>query len=140
MPPLPANPEAARVEVAEGEELIVYRVVRTADEEDPAFEDSFKSHAELGLPPRGPEAAHPVIYEGISAYENQEAAIKTAHAYPKIGDFVAELRITAETGVLYLRWGPVGHLTLWAEPLTLMGTVADTIPVERENDGLHDSG
>jgi hypothetical protein len=128
-PPLPPDPAAARLDLAEGEELTVFRIVRVADPADPAFVDSFRSHAELGLPPRGPEAAHQVIYEGVSVYESQEAAVETARRWPRIGGYVAELRLTSETGVLYLRWGQSGHLTLWADPLTLTRAVVDTIPV-----------
>jgi hypothetical protein len=129
-PPLPTDPEAARLELAEGEELTVFRIVRIGDVEDPAFVDSFRSHAELGLPPRGPEAVHEVIYEGVSVFETREAATETARKWPQIGQYVAELRLTHETGVLYLRWGPSGHLTLWADALTLTGTAVDTMPVE----------
>jgi hypothetical protein len=130
VPSLPANPEAARRKLAEGEELRVFRIVRVADPDDPAFADSFRSHAELDLPPRGPEIRHQVIYEGISVYETQEAAARTADAYPRIGRYVAELRLTSEMGVLCLRWGPTGHLTLWADALTLRRAVVDTIPVD----------
>jgi hypothetical protein len=70
-----------------------------------------------------------VIYEGVSVYESRQAAVETARRWPQIGGYVAELRLTSETGVLYLRWGPVGHLTLWADALTLTRTVVDTMPV-----------
>jgi hypothetical protein len=129
-PHLPADPDAERVEVEEGEELIVFRIVRTGDMTSPEFEDSFRSHAELGLPPRGAEISHPVIYEGISVYESRDAAIATARTYPRIGSHVAELRLRWESGVSYLRWGARGHLTLWGDPLKISQTAVDTIAVE----------
>ena len=129
-PQLPPEPEIARLELAEGQELTVFRIIRLADPADPAFADSFRSHSELGLPPRGVEAVHQLIYEGVSVYESREAAIETARRWPRIGGYVAELRLTRETGLRYLRWGPSGHLTLWADALTLSEAVVDTIPVE----------
>jgi hypothetical protein len=133
-PPLPQNPQPE--ELAEGEELTVYRVVRTDQRGTPEFVDSFKSRAELGLPPRRntPEAAHPLIHQGISVYERREAAIETARHIRRIGrdigGYVAEMLIPSGVCVRYLRWGARGHLTLWAEPLMLSELSVDTIPID----------
>jgi hypothetical protein len=129
-PHLPPGPELETSELSEGEELHVFRIVRTDDVDAPEFADSFRSHAELGLPPRGVEETHPLIYEGISAFESREAAVATARRYPRIGSYVAELRITPDAGARYLRWGARGHLTLWGDAIKLSETAVDTIPVE----------
>ena len=140
-PPLPPGPELEPLELTEGQELTVFRIVRAADPEAPEFVDSFRSHAELGLPPRrrSPAEEYPLIHEGISVFESREAAIETARRFSRIGSYVAELRVTRQSGVRYLRWGARGHLTLWGEALKLAETAVDTMPVEGARDGLHDS-
>jgi hypothetical protein len=128
---LPPPDELEPLPLDEGEELTVFRIVRCADLDAPEFADSFRSHAELGLPPRpgSPAASHPLIHEGISVFESQEAAVETARRFPRIGDYVAELRIKPDPGIRYLRWGAKGHLTLWGAPIKLALTAVDTIPV-----------
>ena len=69
------------------------------------------------------------MYDGISVFETAEAAIETARLFPRIGSYVAELHVGADTGVRYFWWGANGHLTLWGEPLTLAGTTVDIVPV-----------
>jgi hypothetical protein len=127
---LPPGPELQTSELSGGEELQVFRIVRTDDVDMPEFAESSRSHAALGLPPRGVEETHRLIYEGISVFESREAAGATARKYPRIGSYVAELRITPDTGVRYLRWGARGHLTLWGDPIKLSQTAVDTLFVE----------
>jgi hypothetical protein len=123
------------MEIAHGEELIVFHVTRTDDHASQEFADSFLSHSQLGLPPRGqsPEETHPLIYEGISAFDTKEAAIETAkrvrRAGGDIGGFVTEIRLNHALGAKYLRWGARGHLTLWCDPLKLAQSAVDTIPI-----------
>jgi hypothetical protein len=127
---LPSDSDVEPVELAEGDELTVFRVVRTDDKEAPEFLESFRSHAELGLPPRSAEETHPLIHKGISVFDSCEAAVETARRYPKIGSHVAQLRLTGESGVRYWRWGARGHLTLWGDSLKLVDAVVDTIPID----------
>jgi hypothetical protein len=135
-PRLPRDGEVNPQDIAERERLVVFRVVRSTDRLSEAFIDSFKSRAELGLPPRPgtPEAAHPLIHEGISVYESYEAAAETARRVRRIGrdigGYVAELHIEAGTGVRFLRWGPRGHLTIWADSLMLSQSAVDTLPLD----------
>ena len=115
-------------ELRPGQELVVYRIVKSDDRDSQAFLDSFKSHAELGLRPRGPEAMYPLIHRGLSAYDSVEAAVETARRFTAIGDHVAELRIGSGSGVSYYYWGPSGHLTLWGDALMVSQTAVGTIP------------
>lgn len=115
--------------LADDEELVVFRIVKDPDPEAPGYVESFKSHAELDLPPRGPELSHPLVYEGISAYDTADAAAETARKYPVLGSHVAELHVGPGTEARYFWWGARGHLTLWGEPLKLAGATVDTIPV-----------
>ena len=136
MPRLPAEGEIEPDEIPEGTELVVFRVVKSDLRDSAAFVDSFKSRFELGLPPRlgTPEEAHPLIHQGISVYERQEAAVETARRVRRvgrdIGGFVAELHLSPRTGVRILRWGARGHLTVWGEPLMLSQSTVDTIAIE----------
>ena len=139
--PLPLDPDIEPLELGEGEELVVFRIIRTDNPNDPEFLQSLRSSAELDLPPRGVELTHPLIREGISVYETREAAEATARRFP---GYTGQLRLTRDLGVLYLRWGPVGHLTIWGDPIKLTSALVDTIPVGEEGagatDAVHDPG
>lgn len=130
------------VELGDDEELVVFRIVKLGDPAAEGYVESFLSHAVLGLPPRRDERDVPLIYEGISVYDTREAAVETARRFPRIGGYVAELRIRADTGATYARGGPRGHLTLWGDPLMLSGATVDTIRIDNcggASDGVHDS-
>jgi hypothetical protein len=131
VPPLPPEDNVEPIELTEGEELTVFRIVRNADMDAPEFVDSFRSHAELGLPPRrrSPEEDHPLLHEGVSVFESRQAAIETARRFPRIGNYVAELRIKPDSEIRYLRWGARGHLTLWGDAVKLALTAVDTMIV-----------
>ena len=130
LPPRQEDLELSRLDVHE--ELIVFRILLSDDPETAEFADSFRSRAELGLPPRArtPEERHPLIHQGISAYESRVAAVETARRFRRLGRYVGMLRLTREVDVRFLRWGPRGHLTLWAESVRLSQCVIDTIDVD----------
>lgn len=128
MPPPPVSPDELETLTGD-EELVVFRVVQEPDPASSAYVDSFRSHADLDLPPRGPELSHPLVYEGISVFDAVEAATETARKFPRLGGHVAKLRIDANTDVRYFRWGAHGHLSLWGDPLKLAGATVDTMPV-----------
>jgi len=123
-------------ELAEGEELTVYRIVKTDDQDDPALINAFCSRAELGLPPRRytPEAANPRINEGVSAYTTFEAAAETARTSRErgrdLGGFVASVRLMSGQEFKYALWGATGHLTIFGAAVTLCQAVTDIVPIE----------
>lgn len=125
----PPTSEGQLATLADDEELVVYRIVNEPDPDAPRFVESFRSHAELDLPPRGRELSHPLVYEGISVFDTAEAAAETARRFPRLGSHVAELHVGPATDARYFSWGARGHLTLWGEPLKLAGATVDTIPV-----------
>jgi hypothetical protein len=145
-PKLPPPGQLEPVEIEEGEELTVFRVTRSDDHTSQDFLDSFRSRAELGLPPRPgtPEQTHPQIHEGISVYDTQAAAVETARAVRRagrdIGGYVTEVRLDHTVGARRFSWGARGHLTLWADSLMLAEAAVDTISIEDEGtpDGVHD--
>jgi len=123
--------------LAEGEELVVYHLVPTEDREASSYLASFRSRAELGLPPRKytQEAVTPRVNEGISAFTTSEAAAETwqlAIARGRdLGRFVATMRLSSGKGIAYAPWGPRGHLTVFGEAVTLSQTVTDIVVAER---------
>lgn len=109
--------------------LRIYRITKTDKRDDPAFVGSFKSHYELGQPPRRAETGWTIIYMGVSSYETKNRAVGTAEAFPVIGNYVAEVVLTAGNGFNYANTGPPGHLTVWGDPFKLAAAVADVVPV-----------
>jgi hypothetical protein len=136
--PPPDELDAAKSSLTEGEEMTVFRVTRSDDQSSEEFVDSFRSHAELGIPPvRGsPDETHPQIYDGISVFDTQARALATARSVRRagrdIGAFVTEVHLHHRLDVRFLYWGSKGHLTLWGDCLKLVQAAVDTIPIERE--------
>jgi hypothetical protein len=61
-------------EVTPGRGVIVYRIVRSGEPEDPVFVNSLQSNYELGAEPRHVERTSTAIHMGISAYLSKRAA------------------------------------------------------------------
>src|SRR4051794_12570836 len=80
-------------EIAGGSVLDVYRVVKTATQGAPELADSFRSHYELGGPPRKMEVGWAVIYMGLSCWRTPAAAEALAQTFPKIGQYVAHVEL-----------------------------------------------
>jgi hypothetical protein len=117
--------------LADGEEVVAYRIVRTEDRDHSAFERSFTSRAALGLPPRRgtPEERHPELADGLSAYRSREAAMGTALSLIErdrsVGEYIAKVVLRGGMGVRIAVWGPPGHLTIWGNALTLCQATVD---------------
>jgi len=131
------------IEIHPDEEMTVYRVVVTDVRDCDQFVDCFRSHAELGIPPRrnSPEIVNPAIYHGTSMQDRPDRAAASAIAYPRLGDFVAEVRLDEVAGATYWFWGPPGHLTVWGDAVKLAEATVDILSVVRGgSDDLHDFG
>jgi hypothetical protein len=50
--------------------------------------------------------------------------------WPKIGTFLAELRLQPDNGFCLADTGRPGHFTLWGRPLQLLDSIADIVDVE----------
>jgi hypothetical protein len=138
--PLPPDPELQdRETVVEGEEMTVFRIVKTADRNSSAFVACFRSRKEQGRPPqRGtPQETHPAIYVGITCWDTAERAIATELQLRKadrgVGDFVAAVRLDQVAGATYYFWGPPGHLTVWADAIKLAEATVDILPIRQES-------
>ncbi len=121
---------ARRGEHARRPKAVIYRIVRSELEYDPVFVNSFRSHYELGGEPRGVERSSTAVHMGISVYLSQEAAVRTALKWPKIGEYVAHARLTAGHGFNFAQTGQPLRLTLWGDPIKLAGAVADVLAVD----------
>jgi hypothetical protein len=92
--------------------------------ENPAQFDSFRSHYELGRPPRGPEVRAAVIYMGISMFETAgpcwELIERTGG---RIGDHVAELRLAPGHGICVAKTGGPVHWSVWGQPTVLQAAI-----------------
>jgi hypothetical protein len=82
---------------------------------DPTSPRDFTSNAAQGKQPRNP--THEVLrrWDGLSAFTSLEAALANARIFPRLGNFIAELRID-EGGPI--TWEPhpgpdQEHVTLW---------------------------
>jgi hypothetical protein len=89
----------------------------------------FRSHYELGEEPRRVERSSAVIHMGISAYLNESVAHGTAQRWPKLGDFIAEMRLRPGQGFNFAHTGHPTHLTMWGDPVKLLEGVVDIQPV-----------
>ena len=118
------------LEVAAGSPVTAFRIVRSDLVDDPVFLNSLRSHYELGEEPRRVERSSTVIHMGISAYLDEATAHGTAERFPKLGDFVAEIRLRPTNGFNFAHTGHPRHLTVWGDPVKLQEAVVDTVPVE----------
>ena len=98
------------LEIASGPEIAVFRIMRAADIDDPAFLDSFRSHYELSEEPRKVERRWTIMHMGISVYRTSERAIETALTWPQLGRHVARLRAASRDGLQLRPYGT--HRTL----------------------------
>jgi hypothetical protein len=105
--------------------LTVFRLVRSTS--DPAA--SFRSNYELGRNARGIETSWAIIHVGISVYLDESVAGATAMRWPKLGRYVAEVRLRAGHGFNVARTGQPLHLTIWGDPVKLSDAITDIRPV-----------
>ena len=107
---------------------LIYRIVRT----HPPTLAYFTSNAALGKQPRRPDPEVLRLWDGLSAYSTVEQARITARLFPRLGRYIAILRVP-ERGVVRFeqtRDPAEGHFTLWGEPAGLLGLVINVVPVE----------
>lgn len=105
----------------------LYRVCspREAD----GFIESFRSHYELGRPPRGPEDRAAVIHMAVSMFDSPEIAAQLASRVPKLGGHVAHVDLLPGNGFCAAKTGGPAHWSVWGRPLQLAGAVVDVVSV-----------
>ena len=107
---------------------LFYRIVRT---NPPTIED-FTSNSAKGKQPRRPDPEVLRLWEGLSAYSTVEQAQITARLFPRLGRYIAVLRVPEHGAVRFeqTRDPAEGHFTLWSEPADLLAVVINVVPVE----------
>jgi hypothetical protein len=122
------------------EELAAFRLVGVSDPADPRLIESFRSNAELGRVPKGRAVRHPEIHRGVSVFKAREQAIERRRrivdrllregggSHPRIGDFIAELRLAGPSVRFEDRRLADGHMTIWADASSLIQMVVEITP------------
>jgi len=91
--------------------------------------DSFRSHYELKRPPRGPENRATVIHMALSMFEEPEPCwTLIERTRSKIGDHVAELRLTPGHRICVAKTAGPLHWSVWGRPEVLNDAVAILMP------------
>ena len=111
--------------MAEGAAQVLYRIVQT---DPPTFTD-FLSNAAQGLEPRGAALRQPELWSGLSMFGSVELAYARARRFPRLGQYVATVRILDEESVVSRQTLGEGHYTVWGEPKALLGAVIKVEPV-----------
>lgn len=103
----------------------VYRVVK----ENPPTERDFYSAAQMGrsIPP-GADPDLRDSFTGVSVWDSESAAKAKAREIPKLGTYVAELRLP--DSVVRRPFGPRGHWDVYADPEVLRLAVVRVVPVD----------
>lgn len=109
---------------------VLFRIVKSSDPEDELFDQSFRSHYELRLPPRRAEDRSAVIHMGLSMYSSVGFAVATAQRWRRIGEWVASVRLGPGQGFNFAQTGPTHHWTVWGRPEQLKLAVVGTVHID----------
>ena len=93
------------------------------------------SNEALGRRPRSRDDETLRLWSGLSVYESEAQARHTADAFPMIGAFLAQVRITDDDPVRLEKSLGAGHFTLWGEAALLLRLVTKVLPVEQREVG-----
>lgn len=115
-------------EIPDGQSFQLFRIVRSANKDDPVLVNSLRSHYELDHDPPGPTRPA-VLHMGLSTYLEIGPARETANRFPRIGSYVAELALKAGNGFNWAMTGHPKHITVWGEPVKLAESVVDIVDV-----------
>ena len=93
------------------------------------------SYEQLGVTPRRPLS--PVDrdrWRGVSHYASFATAVAAARAAPRLGRYIATVRIPVDQAVRVEQTGrDRDHFTVWADPAALLGWVVSVVAAE----GVH---
>ena len=104
----PNSPESGEVVVH-----TFYRIVRSRV---PTIQDFLSNHAKGRLPKRPtPDVLR--LWDGISVYDTLRQARMTARLFPRLGRYIAILRIPEDGSIRFERTQDpaLGHFTLWGD-------------------------
>lgn len=116
------------VQDSQGPHLLLYRVVRL----NPPTPWDMTSHEGRGIPLRFRTARAIRRWSGLSVFSTSWAAIALARDNPRLGDWIAELRVPLDGSIrMELDNGAHGHCTIWGDPRLLLACVVTVRPIER---------
>ena len=105
----------------------LFRVVPAADSD--GLEDAFRSHYELGRPPRGPEDRAAVIHMALSMFDRRDVATDLASRVPKLGGHVATVDLLPGSGICIAKTAGPAHWSVWGRPVHLVGCAVEVVEV-----------
>mgnify|MGYP001003731996 CR=1 FL=1 len=113
-----------------GPHILLYRIARS----NPPSEWDMTSHEGRGIPLRFRTARALRRWSGLSVYTSPIAAVALAVDSPRLGSYIAELRVALDGTIrMELNNGEHGHCTIWGDPRLLLTLV---VRVWR-TDGVH---
>ena len=100
----------------------------------PVRRDFLSNYERQGEPRPGLPDEHRQLWDGIWVHETEAQSRRQAREYPRLGAYIAELRIPDQTA-MPIRWRRTiprnpGHYTLWCDPEELLAFVVNVVPVE----------
>ena len=111
------------------EPMRLFRIV--PERPSPSFEDAFRSHYELGRPPRGPENRAAAIHMAISMFDRRQVAEDLAARVPKLGGHIAVIELVPALGICVAKTAGPAHWSVWGRPAQLVVCVVDVEPAGR---------
>jgi hypothetical protein len=99
-----------------------YRIIQSST----ATREDFLSPRALGRPvPNDPVLA--ALWDGVSVQNTLAQARRKSRVSPRLGSYVAILRVSSDGPIRFRRSLGPGHYTLWGEPDVLLAAVIDVI-------------
>jgi hypothetical protein len=104
-----------------------FRIVQT----NPPTAWDFTSGAGRGFAPPNDDPDTLRLWEGVSVYDQRRYARYRANERPRLGRFIAELRVPMDAPIRIERTGRShGHYTVWGDAESLLGYVVDVRPAD----------
>jgi hypothetical protein len=103
-----------------GDGRTLYRLVASAV----TTEDDWRSHYELHEPPRKVGIQSALRHMGLSMWDRVEPLEQLSkRRWPRLGRFIAEVRLVGELGIWFADVEPEGHFAVWGRPPDLQRCV-----------------
>ncbi len=109
-------------------ERLFYRIVRT----DPPTIADFLSNRARGKARRPVESVRE--WEGLSLFDTEAQARRMARRFPRLGVYIAALRVPADGPIVVEQTFGPGHYTLWGDPQDFLPRVVAVVPVAQQQE------
>lgn len=112
-------------------ETVLFRIVQGESPQHPVVLDGLRSNCDRGIAPRGAEVSSALIHMGLSTYRVRDKARSIARRWPRIGGYIAELRLSPDRGIWFAATGVPGHVTVWGRQRQLLACIANILPEDQ---------